>query len=89
MIIITKHIYKGGDIIINEYILVIHGKGEVFRVYSHNERLCITTFLSACDKYSRTENEEYKKHWQELKGLVLEDKYTIIHNEDFIGIRKV
>ena len=80
---------KGGDNIINEYILIIHNKGEIFKVYAHNEKLAITTFISACDKYSKTENDEYKEYWQELKSLVLSNKHTIVHNEDFIGIRKV
>ena len=80
---------KGGDNIINEYILVIHGKGEVFRVYNHNEKLAIQTFINACDKYSNTENKEYKEHWEQLRNEIRNGNYSIILNEDFLGVRAV
>ena len=74
---------------INEYILVIHSKGEVFRVYDINNKLAIKTFLNACEKYSDTDNKEYKEYWQGLKKQITNNNYTIIHNEDFSGVRKI
>lgn len=74
---------------INEYILAIHGKGEVFRVYNYNEKMALRTFIDACDKFSDTKNEEYKKHWQQLKNKILDDEFTLILNEDFLGIRSI
>jgi D-serine dehydratase len=76
-------------IIINEYILVIHGKGEAFRVYNHNEKLAIQTFISACDKYSDTTNKEYKEHWEQLRNEIRNGNYSIILNNDFLGVRAV
>ena len=74
---------------INEYILAIHGKGEVFRVYNYNEKLALQTFINVCDRFSDTKNEEYKEHWQQLKGKILNNEYTLILNEDFLGIRRI
>ena len=76
-------------IIINEYILVIHGKGEVFRVYNYNEKLAIQTFLNACNRYSQTTNKEYKEHWEQLGNEIRNGNYSIILNEDFLGVRAV
>lgn len=63
--------------------------GKVFRVYAHNERLAITTFISACEKYSKTENKEYKEHWNKLRNEIENGDYKIMNNEDFYGVRAI
>lgn len=69
--------------------MVIHSKGEVFRVYSYDKELAKSTFVEACEQYSDTENKDYKEYWQGLKQQILNNNFTIIHNEDFLGIRRV
>lgn len=56
---------------INEYILAIHGKGEVFRVYNYNEKLALQTFINACDRFSDTKNEEEQRIIDKLLEMIL------------------
>ncbi len=69
--------------------MVVHGKGDVFRIYNHNERLAVQTLLNAFVKYSDTENKEYKEYWEQLINQVKNGNYTIIKSDDFMGVRRV
>lgn len=62
---------------------------ESFRVYAYNKGLAKDTFINACNKYSKTDNEHYQQYWNDLAKYTRSEDYTIIENKDFIGVRKV
>lgn len=72
---------------IKEYILLV--VNNVFRIYAHNQKEAISIFGKACAEFRNTDNKHYQEYWDNLRGLMLADKYIIIENTDFRGIRKV
>ena len=72
---------------IKEYILLVGN--EIFRIYAHNQQNALSTFGKACFKFRNTDNKHYQEYWDNFRGLMLADKYTIIENTDFVGIRKI
>lgn len=72
---------------IKEYILNIYN--ETFAVYAESEKQAINTFLKLCDKYSDTENINFKNYWLNLKDFIKREGYKIIENADFHGVRKL
>ena len=78
-------------IIINEYILTvkIKPKNRLFRVYAPNKDTAVHKFVKLCDRYSNTENKEYKEHWEQLRNKIRNKNYVIDENEDFCGVREI
>lgn len=91
MSILKYKIYKGSDVItsINEYLLILKGGNEIYRVYSANEQVAINTFKNACENYAMTKNKEWQNHWINLYNTVSRGEYTLLKCDDFIGVRKV
>lgn len=75
--------------IINEYILILHGTDTIYRVYAHNEQLAIRVFEDLCEEYADVKDEESKKHWESLLKAIMEDRFTLIKNDDFKGVRAI
>lgn len=71
----------------SEYILNVCG--DAFRIYGYNEKLALETFVDVCFKYSKTNNYDNKEYWLGLKDCVVNGAFSIIHNEDFLGVRRV
>lgn len=62
---------------------------DIFRVYAPNETMAETVFASACKVYANTNNEDFKDYWNDLHEKLSKKQYKIIHNIDFIGVRKI
>ena len=45
--------------------------------------------MTACKKYAKTNNAKYKNYWNEIYDHIINEKYEIIENTDFCGVRKI
>ena len=70
-----------------EYILNVCN--ETYAIYAETKICAINIFLDLCDKYSVTDEIDFKNYWLKLKKDILNNKFQIIENLDFHGVRKL
>lgn len=81
---------KGGDRTINEYILTIKTKpSKIFCVQAHNEFMAKVKFIEVCKQFMKTDNDGHQDHWSILKKAIESNKYSIIQNYDYCGVREI
>ena len=71
-----------------DYTIIVEN-GDAFRVYSTNKENVSVILSSACKNYAKTKNSEYKNYWDEIYDYITNDKYEVIENTDFCGVRKI
>lgn len=72
---------------IKEYLYYINK--EVYKVYAIDNESATKTLKDLCEKYSKTNRGDYKKYWLNILELINKDKYYVIENSDFDGVRKM
>lgn len=73
--------------IVSEFILIIND--ELFRVYDFSEEQALNTFVKACNQYIHSGNKKnYKLYWNDMIESIQRNKYQIIENLDFQGVRR-
>ena len=77
----------GGILDIKEYILNIRHR--TFAIYAESEKEAINTFLKLCNKYSNTDNNEFRDYWLDLEFSIKHEGYQIIENGNFEGVREI
>ena len=82
---------KGGDIIVNEYLLTVRtvDKNKLYKVYAPNEKVAINKFLSMCEKYQDSNNPDNREHWKRQSEAITNNSFSILKIEDFCGVRSV
>ena len=82
---------KGGDIIINEYLLTVKtlDKNKLYKVYAPNEKVAINKFINMCEKYQDSNNLDNREHWKQQSKAINDKNYSILKIEDFCGVRLV
>lgn len=73
--------------IVSEFILIIND--DLFRVYDFSEEQALNTFVKACKQYMHSgSKDEYKHYWSDMITSIQKNKYQIIENLDFQGVRR-
>lgn len=62
---------------------------EGYYVYAPNEKKAINRFTVGCLEYRTTNNKEFQKYWDCLLEAANNGEFTIMKNEDFLGVRKI
>lgn len=82
---------KGGDIIINEYLLTVKtlGENKLYKVYAPNEKIALNKFMNMCSKYQDSRNFDNKEHWKRQSEAIISKSYSILRIDDFCGVREI